>query len=200
SDVRQFTAIEQATIQSLAALGVRFGVAATADLDMNFAAMSRADVPEKERSDFFLYVDEFQSFVSDSFATILSEARKYRLCLTLSHQYVDQLKPEIAAAIIGNVGSLVSFRVGHRDAKALEQAFGETYPATHFTGMNNYEICAKVLSGGKDLDPFVGWTHPPAGKRHGRGATIIRRSRQKYSTVRTIVERRIHAWMRIQKR
>lgn len=127
-------------------------------------------MPEKERSDFFLYVDEFQSFVSNSLSTILSEDRKYRLCLTHSHQYGDQLKPEISAAIIGNVGSLVSFRVGHRDAKAL----GESYPATHFTGMSNFEICAKVLCGGKDLDPFVDWTHPPSGKRHGRARSIRR--------------------------
>jgi len=77
------------------------------------AAMSRADMPEEKRRDFFLYVDEFQSFASDSFISILSEARKYRLCLTLSHQYIDQLRPEIRDAVFGNVGSMVAFRVGH---------------------------------------------------------------------------------------
>lgn len=160
------------------------------------AAMSRADVPEEEREDFFLYVDEFHSFVSDSFATILSEARKYRLCLTITHQYVAQLKPAISAAIIGNVGSLVSFRVGHHDAQALEQAFGETYPARQFTALSNYEICAKALSGGSDMEPFLGKTHAPFGERIGKGDKIIRNSRMRFSTPRATVERRIAGWMR----
>jgi type IV secretory pathway TraG/TraD family ATPase VirD4 len=101
------------------------------------AAMARADTPEDERRDFYLYVDEFQSFASDAFISILSEARKYRLCLTLSHQYTDQLQPEIRNAVFGNVGSMVAFRVGHSDAKVLEQAFGEAYPASVFSRLSN---------------------------------------------------------------
>ncbi len=114
------------------------------------AAMSRSDVPEHERKDFFLYVDEFQSFASDSFISILSEARKYRLCLTLSHQYVDQVRPEIRDAVFGNVGSIVAFRVGHRDAKQLELAFGETYRASELSSLGNHEVCAKLLADGQD--------------------------------------------------
>jgi hypothetical protein len=160
------------------------------------AAMSRADVPEAERRDFFLYVDEFQSFASDSFVSILSEARKYRLYLTLSHQYVDQVRPEIRDAVFGNVGSIVAFRVGHRDAKMLEQAFGETCRAGQLTSLGNYEVCAKLLADGQDCEPFLGKTLPPHGKRHGRRQTIIRRSREKYAIRRSVIERKISLWMR----
>jgi len=159
------------------------------------AAMSRSDVPEHERIDFFLYVDEFQTFASDSFVSILSEARKYRLCLTLSHQYVDQVRPEIRDAVFGNVGSIVAFRVGHRDAKQLEQAFDETYRASQLTSLGNYEVCVKLLADGQDCEPFLGKTLPPIGERHGRRETIIRRSREKYATPRKIVEDKINRWL-----
>jgi hypothetical protein len=160
------------------------------------AAMSRSNVPEAERKDFFLYVDEFQSFVSDSFVSILSEARKYRLCLTLSHQYIEQLRPEIRDAVFGNVGSIVGFRVGHRDAKVLEQAFGETYTASQFATLSNHEVYAKLLVYGQDREPFLGKTLPPCGKRHGRRETIVRRSQERYSTRRGDIERKIDLWMR----
>ncbi len=159
------------------------------------AAMSRSDIPEKERKDFFLYVDEFQSFASDSFISILSEARKYRLCLTLSHQYVDQILPEIRDAVFGNVGSIISFRVGPRDSKQLEMAFGESCHASQLTSLGNHEIYAKLLADGRDCDPVFGKTLPPMGTRHGRRETIIRRSREKYATPRTIVENRIRRWL-----
>jgi hypothetical protein len=164
------------------------------------AAMSRADLREGERRDFNLYVDEFQSFVSDSFTSILSEARKYRLCLTLSHQYLDQLKPEILDAVMGNVGSMVSFRVGHTDAEALERAYGKTYVAAQFTGLSNGEVCAKLLRGGQDREPFMGRTLPPTGTRHGGGVKILRRSREKYATPRERVEGRVEKWLRMPRR
>lgn len=88
------------------------------------AAMSRSTIAETDRKDFFLSIDEFQNFSTDSFAAILSEARKFRLCLTLSHQYMDQLRDEIRKAVFGNVGSIVSFRVGPTDASFLEEEFG----------------------------------------------------------------------------
>jgi len=159
------------------------------------AAMSRADTPEHGRRDFFLYVDEFQSFASDAFASILSEARKYRLCLTLSHQYVDQLEPSIRDAVFGNVGSLVAFRVGHADAKRLEPAFGGIYSAHHFATLGNGDVCAKLLSSGHDSEAFFGRTMPPRGKRYARRETIIRRSREKYATKREVIERRIARWI-----
>ena len=136
------------------------------------AAMSRADTPESDRRDFYLYVDEFQSFASDSFVSILSEARKYRLCLTLSHQYIDQLRPEIRDSVFGNVGSIVAFRVGHHDAKVLEQAFGESCRASQLSGLGNHEVYAKLLADGQDAEPFLGKTLPPHGIRHGGPVTF----------------------------
>jgi type IV secretory pathway TraG/TraD family ATPase VirD4 len=159
------------------------------------AAMSRADVPEEDRRDFYLYVDEFHSFTSDSFAAILSEARKYRLCLTLSHQYLRQLRPSISDAVMGNVGSLVAFRVGHEDAEALQKAFGDTYAASHFAGLGNREVYAKLLSDGQDIEPFMGRTLPPCGKRHDRREVIVRRSREKYAASRSAIEERIQRWL-----
>jgi hypothetical protein len=156
------------------------------------AAMSRSDVPERERQDFFLYVDEFQSFMSDSFVSILSEARKYRLCLTLSHQYLGQLRPEIRDAVFGNVGSIVAFRAGQRDAEVLEREYAGDFLASRFVGLSNHEVCAKLLH----REPFFGRTLPPSGERHGRRETIVRRSREKYAKKRKIIEDRIKRWMK----
>lgn len=158
-------------------------------------AMARADVPENDRRDFFLYVDEFHSFVSEAFPAILSEARKYRLCLTLSHQYMAQLEPSILGAVVGNAGSIVSFRVGHEDAEELEKAFGKSFAASAFTNLNNGEVYAKILSDGRDTQPFLGWTHPSIGVRHCRKDAIIGRSRQKYSHSRHLVEGKIARWL-----
>jgi hypothetical protein len=160
------------------------------------AAMSRTNIPESERRDFYLYVDEFQSFATESFISILSEARKYRLCLTLSHQYTSQLRPEIREAVFGNVGSIVAFRVGQRDAEQLEQEFGEAYPARSFVDLDNHQICAKILSNGEYGDPFRTRTLPPWGERHNHREKIIRRSREKYSAQRAIVEDKIRRWRR----
>lgn len=160
------------------------------------AALSRSNIPESERRDFYLYVDEFQSFATDSFISILSEARKYRLCLTLSHQYTSQLRPEIREAVFGNVGSLVSFRIGQRDAEILEREFGESYPARRFVDLHNHEICAKILSDGEHGDPFVARTLAPWGKHHNHREKIVRRSREKYGAHRKIVEDKIRRWRR----
>ena len=146
------------------------------------AAMSRADVPEEERRDFFLYVDEFQSFASDSFVSILSEARKYRLCLTLSHQYVDQLRPEIRDAVFGNVGSIVAFRVGHRDAKQLEQAFGGIPAGEPVDGPRQSRSVCEIACRRAGLRAIFGEDVAAVGERHGRRETIIRRSREKYAS------------------
>jgi hypothetical protein len=160
------------------------------------AAMSRSDIPESKRREFHLYVDEFQSFATDSFVSILSEARKYHLCLTLSHQYTDQVRPEIRDAVFGNVGSLVSFRVGQRDAELLEREFGGAYPARRFVELHNHEICAKLLQAGEHGDSFVARTLPPWGERHDHRQKIVRRSREKYGTPRRVVEDRIRRWLK----
>jgi hypothetical protein len=122
------------------------------------AAMERANVPENERKDFYLFIDEFHNFSTDSFAGVLSEARKYRLCLTLSHQYMEQLPPEIRNAVFGNVGSIVSFRVGNTDAEVLANEFGNGYTLEHFTELSNHEVRVKILEQGAYGAPFSGWT------------------------------------------
>lgn len=162
------------------------------------AAMSRADIPEVERKDFFLYVDEFQSFASDSFVSILSEARKYRLCLTLSHQYIGQVRSEIRDAVFGNAGSLISFRVGQRDAEALEREFGNAVVAKRFVDLENYEVCAKLLAAGHYGEPLTGRTLAPVKPGHSHRNTIIQRSREKYGLKREAVESRIRRWLRVE--
>ena len=96
---------------------------------IQLAAMSRVDIPEAERRDFYLYVDEFQNFATESFANILSEARKYRLCLIIGHQYITQMEEEVRDAVFGNVGTMAVFRVGAEDAEFLEKEFSPEFTA-----------------------------------------------------------------------
>lgn len=160
------------------------------------AALERVDVPEHERQDFFLFIDEFHNFTTDSFATVLSEARKYRLCLTLSHQYLDQLKESVLRAVFGNVGSLISFRVGERDAEILAQEFGSEYTASHLSSLGNYEVLVKLLTRGQHGSPFLGQTLPPIAGVPGRRQRVIARSREKYASRRHVVEDKIRRWLR----
>lgn len=159
------------------------------------AAMERADISEAKRRDFYLYVDEFHNFSTDTFASVLSEARKYRLGLTLSHQYVAQLPENIRDAIFGNVGTLISFRVGEADAAILSRRFGDKYVPKHFTDLSNHTACVKLLQGGEYGEPFIARTIPPIDLGHNRRESIIRTSRQRYGTPRHIVEDRINRWI-----
>jgi len=159
------------------------------------AAMSRADIREDKRRDFNLYIDEFHSFVTESFASILSEARKYRLCLTLAHQYFEQIDPVILAALTGNAGTLIAFRVGHSDAEPVERAFGREYVAHQFTSLNHGEICARLLQRGRDHGPYFGRTFPLSDFVYGRSDRIVRNSRKYYGVKQEIVERRISDWI-----
>jgi energy-coupling factor transporter ATP-binding protein EcfA2 len=156
------------------------------------AALSRADCPPSERKDFFLYADEFQHCATDSFASILAEARKYRLILTLAHQYLGQVDENILKAVFGNVGSFIAFRVGESDASVLERQFGGGYARSHFTGLENFELCARLLN----REPFLATSLPPLATTRKRRDIIKRRSRQKYSTPRIIVEGRIERWLK----
>jgi len=159
------------------------------------AAMERADIPESERRDFFLYIDEFHNFATDSFATILSEARKYGLNLTLSHQYLDQLRPNVSNAVLGNAGTLVSFRVGGKDSKILAQEFGGDYTSSQFNSLGNFEVLLKALSQGQLGTPFTCRTLPALKIRSGRRDAVIRRSREKYASHKRDVEGKIDRWM-----
>lgn len=159
------------------------------------AAMSRADTPEEERDDFHLFVDEFSNFSTDGFAGMLSEVRKYGLCLVLSHQFTSQLSDDIRGAVFGNVGSTVAFRVGSADAKLLDEEFDEQFGAQRFTGLADFEVCAKLHRAGGIAAPFVGRTIPALGRPYGRADRIIRRSRERYGRPRAEVENKIARWM-----
>jgi Helicase HerA, central domain len=160
------------------------------------AAMARANIAEGERRPFQLFVDEFQSFTSDAFAAILSEARKYRLGLVLSHQYLDQLRPGIRDAILGNVGSMVSFRTGHQDADRMALEFGGAFPGSRFSELNNHEILVRLLSGGQVVPPTSGMSLPPIWEPTGRGEHILARSRSRFARTRTEVEDKIRRWLK----
>ncbi|KXK09547.1 MAG: AAA-like domain protein [Microgenomates bacterium OLB23] len=128
---------------------------------LQLAAMNRAFKKEEERQDFFLYVDEFQNFATSSFIKILSEARKYRLALTLANQYIDQLDEDVSRAIFGNAGTLVSFLVGARDADPLSKEFGGIYSDKDLVSLGKYEIVLKLSVDGQTSQPFPARTLPP---------------------------------------
>ena len=159
------------------------------------AAMSRVNQPESERRDFFLFIDEFHNFTTDAFAAILSEARKYGLCLALSHQYIEQVPPTVRGAVFGNVGSLISFRVGHYDAEVLQREFGEIYPVESFVSLDRFQIIARLSENGQTREAFQAQTLPPIEHQVGRREKLITRSRQKYAAPRKKVEAKIDRWL-----
>lgn len=158
------------------------------------AAMARATQPETERRDFYLFIDEFQNFTTDAFASLLAEARKYRLCLTLSHQYIDQLPLPIRQAIFGNVGTLVAFKVGSADAEVLAREFGETHVPRQFVDLDRYEILVRLLQDGQHREPFAATSLPPLGNPVGRPDKLIGRSRERFAARRTMVEEKLRVW------
>ncbi len=121
---------------------------------MQVAALRRARMLQEERQDFYLYVDEFQNFTTDSIATILSEARKYRLNLTIAHQYIPQLKEEIKNAVIGNVGTMASFRIGPTDAEFLEKQFEPEFSKFDLGNIDNFQYILKMMANNKITSPF----------------------------------------------
>lgn len=125
------------------------------------AALSRTDTPESERRDFYLYIDEFQSVTTRSIATILSEARKYRLDLVIAHQFLGQLDEEIKKAVFGNVGSMIAFRIGADDAEFINQQFRPVFEAQDLLNIDNYRAYIKLLIGGQTSQPFNIKTYPP---------------------------------------
>ncbi len=161
---------------------------------IQLAAMSRIDMPEYQRKDFFLYVDEFQNFATESFATILSEARKYRLNLIIAHQYIEQLGDVVRAAVFGNVGTMIVFRVGAEDADFLEKEFAPVFTPTDLVNLPNYHIYLKLMIDGVTSDPFSAVTMPPIGVRNNNRTSIIRVSRERYAQDREKVEEKILRW------
>jgi hypothetical protein len=159
------------------------------------AAMSRADTPEENRPDYFFFADEFQNFVTDSFASMLAETRKYHTSLSLFNQYMDQTRDDIRDAVLGNVANLIAFRVGATDARLLEREFGGAFFHHQFSDLANHEVLVKLLQDGAYGDPFRGTTLAPQGHRYGQREKLIRSSRERYATPRQIVEEKIQRWM-----
>jgi hypothetical protein len=158
-------------------------------------AMGRADQPEAERRDFYLFIDEFQNFSTDAFASILAEARKYRLCLILSHQYLDQLSPPVQQAVFGNVGTLITFRIGHTDAEVMAKEFGGTFSVNMLADLGRYEAVVKLLEDGANRQPFLAKMFPPLHNRNDRRDGLAARSRERFATVRSVVEEMLERWM-----
>lgn len=164
-------------------------------------AMSRADIPEKDRKPFYLYVDEFQNFATKSFATILSEARKYKLALTMAHQYVGQLTiagndNSLRDAVFGNVGSMVSFQVGSDDAEDLSLQFEEMVTQNDILSLPKYHAYVRLMIDGISSKPFsVSTLAPPKIEQDEKRVEIIRElSRERYAQKRKDVEEKIMRW------
>ncbi len=160
------------------------------------AAMSRINIlDEEERHDFYLYVDEFQNFATESFAGILSEARKYHLDLTLAHQYVTQLDETVRDAVLGNAGTLVTFRIGADDAEFFEKEFAPEIMALDLVNLPNQKIYLKLMIDGVTSKAFSADTMAPIPKpEKSFKEEIIRRSREKYGSHRIDVEEAISTW------
>lgn len=167
---------------------------------IQLAAMERVRIPEDERVDFYLYVDEFQNFATDSFANILSEARKYYLNLILAHQYIGQLVTDASTlvrdAVFGNVGTMVTFRVGATDAAFLEKEFEPEFGVQDMVNLPNYHIYLKLLVGGTRSRPFSATTLPPLSLASSKDTVerVIQNSRKKYARPRWVVESEITTW------
>ncbi len=147
---------------------------------IQLAAMGRSFSKEENRRDFFLYVDEFQNFATNSFIKILSEARKYRLSLTLANQYTEQLELEIQRAIFGNVGTLMSFVLGARDAYFLSKEFGELYTEADLVSLGKFEIVMKLSVDNMTSQPFPAFTLPLPHLKNDNREKIITTSKEKY--------------------
>jgi energy-coupling factor transporter ATP-binding protein EcfA2 len=160
------------------------------------AAMARSNQPESERVPFHLFVDEFQNFATDSFASILAEARKYRLSLTLSHQYIDQLTPAIRSAVFGNVGNLIAFRVGHTDAEILSNEFGNEFNPNTFVDLPRFHALAKMQENNEPQPTFKARLMPALEPNTGNHQKLIEKSRERFATRREEVEARINFWLR----
>ncbi len=167
---------------------------------IQLSAMERVRIPEEARKDFYLYVDEFQNFATDSFAGVLSEARKYRLNLIIAHQYVGQLVTDVSTkvrdAVFGNAGTMIVFRIGAADAEFLESEFEPEFVIQDLVNLPNFHIYLKLMVDGVTCRPFSAATLPPF--KHHAGAVgaevIIAESRERYARPRAVVEREINTW------
>lgn len=161
------------------------------------AAMSRSDVPEDQRVDFSLYVDEFQNFSTDSFATIMSEARKYHLNLIVANQFTTQLTQEIRDAVFGNMGTIVAFRIGQNDVESLSQYFQPAFDGDDLLRVPNYNTIVRTLIGGVPTNPFSMVTLPPLGTPNPRLYQALKQlSAAKYGRPKAEIEKEINERMK----
>jgi len=161
------------------------------------AAMSRANIEEHERVDFSLYVDEFQNFTTDSFATIMSEARKYHLNLIVANQFTTQLTEEIRDAVFGNIGTIVSFRIGQTDIESIGRYFQPVFDSEDLLRVPNYHAIVRTLIGGVPTQPFSMATLPPLGTPNSRLSVALKQlSAAKHGRPRAIVEQEINERMK----
>ena len=163
---------------------------------IQLAIMGRVDMPENERKDFYLYVDEFQNFATESFADILSEARKYRLNLIIAHQYINQLEETVSDAVFGNVGTMVTFRVGASDAEFLEKEFEPIFMMNDLVNLAKYDVYLKLMIDGVSGDAFSATSLPPVGtpEKKENVEKIIKVSRERYARKREVVEDKVSRW------
>ena len=154
-------------------------------------ALARGDMPEDQRRDFYLYLDEFQNVTTESISQILSEARKYRLCLIIAHQFIGQLKEEISKAVFGNVGSMVALRVGPEDAEFLEKQFEPIFTANDLVNVDNYSGFTRMLVNGELSKPFNIKFYPPTRGNQEAANYLKELSRLKYGRDAAIVNREI---------
>ncbi|KKQ40037.1 MAG: hypothetical protein US58_C0024G0008 [Candidatus Magasanikbacteria bacterium GW2011_GWA2_37_8] len=161
---------------------------------IQLSAMERVDIPEEKREDFFLYVDEFQNFATESFANILSEARKYRLALTLAHQYMEQLDETVLAAVIGNVGTTITFRVGSTDAEILAKEFAPVFIEEDLINLPKFQIYLKLMIDGVSSRPFSAMTLGPIAQATGSFEKVVKVSRERYAAEREQIEDKIARW------
>lgn len=151
---------------------------------IQLAAMNRVYLPEDERRDFHLYIDEFQNFATTSFIKILSEARKYRLSLILANQYIAQIPDDIKAAIFGNVGSMASFILGAQDAEFMNKEFGNRYSQEDLVSLARYQIIVKLMIDNHSSTPFPAYTLPLASSTNQNKEKVIKVSRERYAKKR----------------
>lgn len=156
------------------------------------AAFSRVDTPENERKDFYLYLDEFQNFATDTISSILSEARKYKLCLTVSHQFIGQLPDMIKNAVFGNIGTTVAFRIGVEDAEFLKKGFEPAFNAQDLIKIDNYNAYVRLMVNGQISSPFSLKTYPPNKSDPERAKNIKEYYSLKWGESRETVEENIN--------
>lgn len=158
------------------------------------AAMGRADVREEERVPFSMFIDEWQNCSSEFVGSLLSEIRKHKVQLVLAGQFLAQVPETLQQAVLGNIGTIIAFRLGESDARVLAREFANDFLPEHFTDLANFEVLVKPLSARSPLAPFRGRTLPPLRLSTGNAANILRRSRERYAVKRAVIEAKIARW------